>query len=125
MKRVNYPRIIGLSNDWQISWIHMLRGHEMLGRFPSSTGGIITVFDKLQNVSLEFHTIMFVTLIFPLFEISCQNWSKLHLYILEHAFQEKTSQSQNSMQDFEFSRTFFCPGSLAIAARRAEWQAYQ
>ena len=38
MKRVNYPRIIGLSNDWQISWIHMLRGHEMLGRFPSSTG---------------------------------------------------------------------------------------
>ena len=44
---------------------------------------------------------------------------------LEHGFQEKKSQSQNSMQDFEFSRTFFSTGRRAIAARRAEWQAYQ
>ena len=46
-------------------------------------------------------------------------------YILEHWFQEKKSQSQNSIQHFEFSRTFFSTGSWAIAARRAEWQAYQ
>ena len=67
---------------------------------------------------------MFVTLIFPLFEISRKNWSKLHLFILEHAFQEKKSQSQNLIQHFEFSRTFFSSGSRAIAARWAEWQAY-
>ena len=40
-------------------------------------------------------------------------------------FRRKKSQSQNSMQDFEFSRTFFSTGSRAIAARRAKWQAYQ
>ena len=44
---------------------------------------------------------------------------------LEHAFQEKKSKSQNSMQHFEFSRTFFSTGSRAIVARRAEWQGYQ
>ena len=43
---------------------------------------------------------------------------------LEHAFQEKKSQSQNSIQHFEFSRPFFSTGSRAIAAQRAEWQAY-
>ena len=47
------------------------------------------------------------------------------LRILEHPFQEKKSQSQNSIQHFEFSRTFFSTGSRAIAAQRAEWQAYQ
>ena len=44
---------------------------------------------------------------------------------LEHAFQEKKSQSQNSTQHFELSRTFFSTASRAKAARRAEWQAYQ
>jgi len=39
--------------------------------------------------------------------------------------QEKNSQSQNSIQHFEFSRTFFSTGSRAIAAWWAEWQAYQ
>ena len=33
---------------------------------------------------------------------------------LEHAFQEKKSQSQNSIQHFEFSRTFFSIGRPAI-----------
>ena len=45
--------------------------------------------------------------------------------LLEHVFQEKESQSQNSIQHFEFSRTFLSSGSRAIAAGRAEWQAYQ
>ena len=43
----------------------------------------------------------------------------------EHEFQEKKSQSQNSIQPFELARTFFSTGSQAIAARRAEWQTYQ
>ena len=33
---------------------------------------------------------------------------------LEHAFQEKKSQSQNSIQHFEFSRTFHSTGMPAI-----------
>ena len=82
---------------------------------------LLTVFDKLQNVSLEFHTIMFVTLLSPLFEISRQKWSKLHLYILEHAFEEKKPQRQNSIQHFEFPALCsallglpFCPpGAIA------------
>ena len=47
------------------------------------------------------------------------------LLLLEHEFEEKKSQSQNSIQQFEFSRTFFSTGNRAIAARRAEWQVYQ
>ena len=43
--------------------------------------------------------------------------------LLEHAFQEKKSQSQNSIQHFEFSRTFFSTGSQTKTARREEWQA--
>ena len=44
---------------------------------------------------------------------------------LEHAFQEKKSKSQNLMQHFELSRTFFSTGNRARVAHRAEWQGYQ
>ena len=40
-------------------------------------------------------------------------------------FKEKKSQSQNWIQHFAVSRTFFNTGSRAIAAQRAEWQTYQ
>ena len=65
MKRVNYPRIIGLSNDWQISWIHMLRGHEMLGRFPSSTGSGISHSVWKNPKSLIFNFTLKITKITP------------------------------------------------------------
>ena len=37
---------------------------------------------------------------------------KIEPLLLEHAFQKKKSQSQNSMQYFEFSRTFLVPSFL-------------
>ena len=61
-----------------------------------------------------------LTLRFPGLELKVSFMQNLEL-----AFQEKKSQSQNLIQHFEFSRTFFSSGSRAIAARWAEWQAYQ
>ena len=45
--------------------------------------------------------------------------------LLQHVIQVKKSQSQNSIQHFEFSRTFFSTGNRAMVGRRAKWQAYQ
>ena len=49
---------------------------------------------------------------------------RFEIFTRAYGFHQKKSQSQNSIQHFEFSRTFFSSGSGAIDARRAEQQAY-
>ena len=53
-----------------------------------------------------------------------QNWDSIKKIsgMLEHGFHEKKSQSQNSIQHFEFSRTFFSTGSRTIAAQHGVWK---